>query len=163
LLKNKKNLDVDSGKSFGDEWSRFEQADLTAAEANRIFDDYFAVFPWDKLPKNATGFEMVCGSGRWGKLMAPHVGHLHCIDPSSALVVAKIVLASTDNVSFHSASVDDGPLPPNSQVFGYSLGVLHDVSDKARAIRSCLAILKPGAPFQLYLYYDLIIGLGYSN
>ena len=150
---NKNNLDVDTVKSFGDEWARFDQADLPVAEACRIFDEYFSVFPWDKLPKDASGFDMGCGSGRWAKLMVPRVGHLHCIDPSSALEVAKITLNSATNVTFYSASVDDGPLPENSQDFGYSLGVLHHVPDTARAIRSCVAMLKPGAPFQIYLYY----------
>lgn len=149
----KKNIDLNTVKSFGDEWSRFDQAELPISEATRIFDEYFAVFPWDKLPYDASGFDMGCGSGRWAKLMAPRVGHLHCIDPSSALEVAKRGLAQAGNVSFYSASVDDSPLPENSQDFGYSLGVLHHVPDTARAIRSCVAMLKPGAPFQLYLYY----------
>ena len=148
-----KNLDINTVKSFGDEWSRFDQTALPAAEADRIFNEYFAVFPWDKLPNNASGFDMGCGSGRWAKLMAPRVGHLHCIDPSSALDVAKTTLATVENVSFHKASVDDKPLPPDSQDFGYSLGVLHHVPDTANAIRACVAMLKPGAPFQLYLYY----------
>jgi len=149
----KKNLDVDTVNSFGDEWSRFDQTALSEDEARRIFDEYFAVFPWDKLPKDATGFDMGCGSGRWAKLMAPRVGHLHCIDPSSALEVAKTALATASNVSFHRASVDEPTLPPNSQDFGYSLGVLHHVPDTAGAIRACVAMLKPGAPFQVYLYY----------
>ena len=150
----KKNLDVNTVKSFGDEWSRFDQSVLSEVEAGRIFDEYFAVFPWDKLPKNATGFDMGCGSGRWARLMAPRVGYLHCIDPSSALEVAKTTLSEAANVSFHRASVDDSPLPPNSQDFGCSLGVLHHVPDTAAALRACVAMLKPGAPFQLYLYYS---------
>jgi len=149
----KKNLDVDTVNSFGDEWSRFDQSALSEEEANKIFDEYFAVFTWDRLPENATGFDMGCGSGRWARLMAPRVGHLHCIDPSSALDVAKTMLSTAANVSFHRASVDDSPLPPNSQDFGYSLGVLHHVPDTAGAIRACVAMLKPGAPFQVYLYY----------
>jgi len=44
-------------------------------------------------------------------------------------------------------------LPPNSQAFGYSLGVLHHVPNTAAAIRSCAELLKPGAPLLLYLYY----------
>lgn len=148
-----KNLDAETVKSFGDEWSRFDQSELTAAEATRIFDEYFAVFPWDRLPDSATGFDMGCGSGRWAKLMAPRVGHLHCVDPSSALDVARVALASAANVTFHCASVDESPLPPGSQDFGYSLGVLHHVPDTASAIRACVAMLKPGAPFQVYLYY----------
>ena len=149
----KKNLDANTVASFGDEWSCFDQSELSTAEACKIFNEYFAVFPWDKLPKNATGFDMGCGSGRWAKLMAPRVGHLHCIDPSSALSVAKSALSSLANVSFHSASVDESPLPPSSQDFGYSLGVLHHVPDTAGAIRACVAMLKSGAPFQIYLYY----------
>jgi ubiquinone/menaquinone biosynthesis C-methylase UbiE len=148
-----KNLDQTTVSSFGDEWSRFDQSELSPAEAQRIFDEYFAVFPWDKLSKDSTGFDMGCGSGRWAKLMAPRVGHLHCIDPSSALEVAKLALSSADNVSFHSASVDEKTLPSNSQDFGYSLGVLHHVPDTLGALKECVDILKPGAPFQLYLYY----------
>lgn len=152
-IRTERNLDSDTVKSFGDEWSRFDQTELPTAEAQRIFNEYFAVFPWDKLPKNASGFDMGCGSGRWAKLMAPRVGHLHCIDPSAALDVAKSALSSAANVTFHRASVDDCALPPNSQDFGYSLGVLHHVPDTANALRACVALLKPGAPFQVYLYY----------
>ncbi len=149
----KKNLDVDTVNSFSDEWSRFDQSEMSAVEAARIFDEYFSVFPWDKLPDNATGFDMGCGSGRWAKLVAPRVGHLHCIDPSSALELAKTMLSTAANTSFHRASVDDHPLPPNSQDFGYSLGVLHHVPDTAAAIRECVLMLRPNAPFLVYLYY----------
>ena len=148
-----KNLDADTVKSFGDEWSLFDQSELSAAEAEKIFEDYFAVFPWNKLPENATGFDMGCGSGRWARLMAPRVGHLHCIDPSSALDVARAAMATEANVTFHCASVDVSPLLPSSQDFGYSLGVLHHVPDTAGAIKACVAMLKPGAPFQVYIYY----------
>jgi SAM-dependent methyltransferase len=151
----KKNMDTDTVDSFGDEWSRFDQSALSLEEAAKVFDEYFAVFPWARLPQNSTGFDMGCGSGRWAKLMAPRVGHLHCIDPSSALDVAKRALALSSNVSFHRASVDDRPLPANSQDFGYSLGVLHHVPDTAGAIRACVTMLKPGAPFLVYLYYAL--------
>lgn len=149
----RKNVDLETVKSFGDEWSRFDQSAIEGAEASRIFDEYFSVFPWNELPNNASGFDMGCGSGRWARLMAPNVGHLHCIDPSSALDVAKRNLADQANVSFHQASVDDGILPANSQDFGYSLGVLHHIPDTGAALRSCVDMLKPGAPFLVYLYY----------
>jgi SAM-dependent methyltransferase len=148
-----KNLDAKTVDSFGSEWAQFDQAALPEAEAKAIFDEYFAIFPWDRLPATASGFDMGCGSGRWAKLVAPRVGHLHCIDPSSALLVAEKALASIPNVSFHRASVDDNVLPAASQDFGYSLGVLHHVPDTAAAVRSCAALLKPGAPFLVYLYY----------
>ena len=37
--------------------------------------------------------------------------------------------------------------------FGYSLGVLHHVPDTAAGIKECVKMLKPGAPFLIYLYY----------
>lgn len=147
------NLDPATVRSFGDEWARFDQTMLSDEEALSIFNDYFAIFPWGELAPDAVGFDMGCGSGRWARLVAPRVGHLHCIDPSSALDTARIALADQENVSFHDASVDQAPLAAASQDFGYSLGVLHHVPDTADAIRSCVEMLKPGAPFLVYLYY----------
>lgn len=148
-----KNLDPTTVESFGDEWTRYDQSTLSAAEAAKIFDDYFSIFPWQDLPSNASGFDMGCGSGRWAKLVAPRVGHLHCIDPSTALDMARASLAACPNTSFHQASVDEQPLPAGSQDFGYSLGVLHHIPDTAAALRACVAMLKPAAPFLVYLYY----------
>ena len=37
--------------------------------------------------------------------------------------------------------------------FAYSLGVLHHIPDTLSGINSCVAKLKPGAPFLVYLYY----------
>lgn len=148
-----KNLDSATVKSFGDEWSRFDQSLLSDDEALAIFNEYFSLFPWMELPAGVSGYDMGCGSGRWAKFVAPKVGHLHCIDPSIALETARKAMSGYSNVSFHSASVDEKPLQANSQDFGYSLGVLHHVPDTAAAIRSCVEMLKPGAPFLVYLYY----------
>lgn len=147
------NLDPKTVASFGDEWTRFDQSGMSDQEARKVFDEYFAVFPWADLPPDAEGFDMGCGSGRWARWVAPRVGKLHCIDPSEAIEVARANLAEHKNVAFHRASVDASGLPPGSQDFGYSLGVLHHVPDTAAAIRSCVALLKPGAPLLLYLYY----------
>ena len=149
-----KNIDVKTVASFGDEWTRFDQAGMADHEACKVFNEYFSVFPWSSLPKNAEGFDMGCGSGRWARWVAPKVGRLHCIDPSNAIAVARIKLSGYDNISFHQSSVDEETFPPNSQDFGYSLGVLHHVPDTAAAICSCVDMLKPGAPLLLYLYYS---------
>jgi SAM-dependent methyltransferase len=47
------------------------------------------------------------------------------------------------------------PIPKGSLDFCYSLGVLHHVPDTLAGIKDCVALLKPGAPFLLYLYYAL--------
>lgn len=153
MTRLEKNLDPATVKSFGDEWSRFDQSSLSDDEAQTIFNEYFSLFPWADLPIDASGYDMGCGSGRWAKFVAPKVGHLHCIDPSIALDIAMKAMSGFANVSFHRASVDDKPLTSNSQDFGYSLGALHHVPDTAAALRSCVEMLKSGAPFLVYLYY----------
>ena len=56
-IKNK--LEDDTIKSFGDEWSRFDQSQLPDAEARKIFDEYFSIFPWQALPADASGFDLL--------------------------------------------------------------------------------------------------------
>jgi SAM-dependent methyltransferase len=150
------NLDASTVKGFGDEWTTFDQANLAKTEALRIFEEYFSLFPWDYIPNDAVGFDLGCGSGRWAKLVAPRVGRLHCIDASAVVLnVARRNLAVQSNCEFHTASVEAMPINDSSMDFGYSLGVLHHVPDTAGGIAACVAKLKPGAPFLLYLYYAL--------
>ena len=97
---------------------------------------------------------MGCGSGRWAKLVAPDVKNLNCIDPSyKAIEVAKKNLNENSNVIFYTKKVNEECLRPNSQDFGYCLGVLHHVRDTQEGINSCFKILKKNSPFLIYLYY----------
>ena len=149
------NIDVTVVEGFGDEWSRFDQSELSEIDLLEMFNSYFHIFPWNKLSNDAVGFDLGCGSGRWAKLVAPKVGFLHCIDPSSAaLEVAKRNLAGQKNCQFNLASVDEIPLEEQSVDFGYSLGVLHHIPDTEMGIKTCVSKLKEGAPFLLYLYYS---------
>ena len=154
LEKQTPNLDEATVASFGDEWSRYDQSNLNEAELARIFESYFRIFPWDSLPPQAEGFDMGCGSGRWAKFVLRRVGLLHCIDASSeALAVAERNLAESSNARFMHATTDTVALDENSQDFGYSLGVLHHVPDTQAGMNACVKLLKPGAPFLVYLYY----------
>jgi ubiquinone/menaquinone biosynthesis C-methylase UbiE len=150
----KANVDEQVVAGFGEEWTRFDQKRLPPDELHRTFSEYFAVFPWHMLPPGAVGFDLGCGTGRYANLVAPRVGHLHCIDASTAaLAVARRNLAAHANCDFHLASVDHIPLEDQSLDFGYSLGVLHHIPDTAAGMRSCVRKLKRGAPFLVYLYY----------
>jgi ubiquinone/menaquinone biosynthesis C-methylase UbiE len=141
-------------RGFGQEWARFDQSPLAPSELQAIFDRYFQIFPWSRLPANAVGFDLGCGSGRWAKLVAKRVKLLHCIDASAeALGVARKNAREAPNCIFHHASVDAMPLADDSMDFGYSLGVLHHVPDTEAGIRACVRKLKKGAPFLVYLYY----------
>ena len=148
------NYDKDVVSGFGDEWSRLDQTGLTERDFEEIFDGYFGLFPWDRLPEDSVGLDIGCGSGRWAKLVAPRVGSLHCVDASSeALAVAKMNLSGQTNCIFHHASVDKIPLADETVDFGYSLGVLHHIPDTQSGLDDCVRKLKKGAPFLLYLYY----------
>ncbi|MEN8236549.1 MAG: methyltransferase domain-containing protein [Pseudomonadota bacterium] len=148
------NVDHKTVEGFGEEWSHFDQSQMSDEETAAHFAQYFKNFPWHSLPKDAAGFDMGCGSGRWAKLVAPRVGWLHCIDASSkALEVCRQMLRENTNVQWHQASVDQLPFADNSMDFGYSLGVLHHIPDTQAALQSCIDKLKPGAPFLVYLYY----------
>lgn len=150
-----RNSDERTVSGFGDEWERFNQSELDITEHQNLFNRYFGIFPFHLLPENPIGFDMGCGSGRWAKLMARHVKSLYCIEPSSALNVARFNLKDLDNCFFISGEVGDSLFPENSMDFGYSLGVLHHVPDTQMGINECVKFLKPGAPFLLYLYYSL--------
>lgn len=148
------NIDHRTVDSFGDEWARFSQDSLSADERAKLFERYFSIFPWGRLPKNAEGFDMGCGSGRWAALVAPRVGRLNCVDASAkALAVAGESLSKFQNARLIHADTATCPLAPASQDFGYSLGVLHHIPDTKAAVRDCARLLRRGAPFLLYLYY----------
>ncbi len=78
----KENAVKEVVEGFGDEWSRFDQSELSNDELLETFNGYFNNFPWHKIGSNSIGFDLGCGSGRWAKLVAPRVGTLHLIDPS---------------------------------------------------------------------------------
>lgn len=147
------NIDKTVVSGFGDEWERFDQSSLTIKEHLELFERYFSIFPWELISEKSVGFDMGCGSGRWAKLIAPRVGTLHCVDPSSALLIAKKNLSNLNNCIFHSSSVDEFSVDSNSMDFGYSLGVLHHIPNTQSALIDCVDKLKSGAPFLVYLYY----------
>ncbi|MBV9803794.1 MAG: class I SAM-dependent methyltransferase [Solirubrobacterales bacterium] len=151
-----KNLDQRTVADFGAEWAAFDQSAMSEAELTLHFDGYFGIFPWASLPARAIGFDAGCGSGRWARRVAPRVGHLRCVDASPAAVaVARRALQAQANCSVETASIEALPFDERSMDFGYSLGVLHHLPDPEAGLASCVAKLKPGAPFLVYLYYAL--------
>lgn len=149
------NLDKETVEGFGKEWSTYDQSGLTDEDREKMFAGYFAVFPWDALPRDGgEGADVGCGSGRWAAMVADRVRRLHCVDAAAeALEVARRSLAGRNNVEFHNAPIHAMDIPDGSLDFAYSLGVVHHVPDTARAIRDIARKLKPGAPLLVYIYY----------
>jgi len=155
-MQKNKNIDQKVVNDFGREWNKFNHLEIDKNSLQASFESYFSIFPFDILPKNAEGFDMGCGSGRWAKFVAPMIYKLNCIDPSElALKQANQNLSKYSNCHFECASASENSLQESSQDFGYSLGVLHHTPDTFEALESCAKKLKPGAPFLIYLYYSL--------
>ena len=53
-----RNIDPATVAGFGEEWNSFDQTALNQAEWQELFDRYFAIFPWERLPENAEGFDL---------------------------------------------------------------------------------------------------------
>ena len=118
------NKDQKTVEGFGDEWGRFDQSRRNEDEHQDLFNLYFSIFAWEKLPDNASGLDMGCDSGHCAKFLGPKVGVLHFNDPSSAREVAKRNLSNKSSCHSHAKGVGDDILPACSQDFLVSLGVL---------------------------------------
>ena len=148
------NIDPVTVRGFEEEWSRFDQSNLSHRERREVGQRYFSLLPLESLNRSMKVMDVGCGSGRWAALVAPRVAELHCVDPAeAALRVAERNLSGSSNTVFHVASVEELPVPDDSIDLAYSLGVLHHVPDTASAIRKCVAKVRPGGRFLVYLYY----------
>ena len=49
------NYDQKVVEGFGKRWKTFPQTEIATEERRRVFDAYFAVFPWQDLLSNAVG------------------------------------------------------------------------------------------------------------
>src|SRR4051794_31024881 len=50
------NVDPETIAGFGQEWAAFDQSALSEDEQSKLFERYFAIFPFDVLPGDAEGF-----------------------------------------------------------------------------------------------------------
>ena len=149
------NTDIKTVESFGNEWNYFNQNNKSDKNLKQVFQNYFSIFPFEKINQNSIGMDVGCGSGRWSYFIAPLVKTIYCIDPSKkSLEIAKKNLKNYNNCIFMNQSANTIDLKNNSIDFGYSLGVLHHVPDTLSALKNCIDKLKPGSPFLLYLYYN---------
>ena len=141
-------------EDFGVEWNKFQYSNLDKKKLYENFQQYFSIFPWALISSNSEGFDMGCGSGRWAQFVAPKVETLNCVEPSNAINVAQLNLRSFENVKYFKQTTDSCTLQKGSQDFGYCLGVLHHIPNTEEGLKDCAKLLKSGAPFLLYLYYN---------
>ena len=130
------NIDRKTIKDFGDEWDHFDQKNNNQ-ELKKIFNNYFEIFPFEKLSKNFIGFDAGCGSGRWAQFLLPKIKHLYCIEPSiKAINIAKKNLFNYKNCTFSNQTINEFFVNTDIKFdFGYCLGVLHHIPDTNNALK----------------------------
>jgi SAM-dependent methyltransferase len=147
------NIDVETVKSFGDEWLKFDT--FSEEEIKTAGDQYFDIVNEEILHKDAVVLDLGCGSGRWTRYMANKVKFIEAVDPSDAIFRAAASWEEMKNVRFTQAAVDTIPFEDNSFDLAISLGVLHHIPDTSEALRTLLKKVKPGGHALIYLYYAL--------
>ena len=151
-MKKDKNIIIED---FGNEWEKFDQINLINEELDEIFNDYFHIFPWEKIGKKSIGIDFGCGTGRWAKIVAPKCKSLTLLDASTkSIKVSKKMLNKFENVNFLVSDVTNTNISNKKYDFAYSLGVLHHVPNIDMALKEVNRILKQGSPFLIYLYYS---------
>jgi ubiquinone/menaquinone biosynthesis C-methylase UbiE len=147
------NIDVKVVEDFGEEWSKFNAFDHH--EIERMGNEYFDILPAELCRKHIRVLDMGCGTGRWTKYLSSRVGHIDAVDPSKAIFVADELLKDCENVRLTRAMSEALPFPDNAYDLVMSVGVLHHIPDTFKAMKDCVAKVKPGGYFYTYLYYNL--------
>lgn len=144
-----RSMDPHTVEGFGDEWSTYDQGDRDPESIRRSFDRYFARFPWPE--EGTVGLDIGAGSGRWAAQVLDRGRSIVAIDASpQALAVCRRNASDAPAVN---GSAVELPFADDSFDFAISLGVLHHLPDTKGAIGEIQRVLRPGAPFLVYLYY----------
>lgn len=150
--KSDENIDWSTVESFGKEWTKFNV--FSDNEITNVGDQYFDIVDFTVINKKSCVLDVGCGTGRWSRYIADKVGFVESIDPSVAVFQAAELLKEKENVRISQASVDTIPFEDNAFDLVFSLGVLHHIPDTKGAMKKCIAKVKPGGFFLVYLYYS---------
>ena len=147
-----KNIDKQVIESFGQEWQKFNHFSKDSIE--KIGKNYFDIINFNYLdPKKSIILDVGCGTGRWSKYFVDRVKFIEAIDPSDAVISAIKLTQDADNIRITKAGVDFIPFPDDTFDLVMSIGVLHHISDTAKALKQIVKKIKPGGYFYGYLYY----------
>jgi len=144
---------IQTAELYGRLWKKNNYYAEKIAPDSWHFDKVQEVFP-TSIVTGSIGVEVGCGSGYDTYLLAkkyPSVIFLS-FDISEGVFTAKKLIQDLPNVFLFRASVLYIPIKTRSCDFVYSYGVLHHLPDPYRGFKEVVRILKPSAPFFLYLY-----------
>jgi ubiquinone/menaquinone biosynthesis C-methylase UbiE len=149
-----KNLEKKTISNFGLDWRKFDQSSVSNEELNKIFKNYFKLFPAKFLTKKSIGLDIGRGSGRWSKFILPLVKKLYMIDASyNSVATSRKNLINFKNKKIFQKNIYSMNFRKNSFDFVYCLGALHHINNIEIALKKINQILKKNSPFLIYLYY----------
>ena len=155
LHKDLKSTSEIYGKLWAEDFDNFSQQKHTTWH----YEEMKKALP-EQIVRGTLGLEIGCGNGFDSLMIAnknPNI-HLCSIDISEGVFFGQHLKVKNDEsrVTFLRASATDIPFQDNSFDFCYSFGVLHHLPDPIKGFEEMRRVLKPGAPFFLYLYEDHI-------
>lgn len=148
-----KNIDKRVVDEFGEEWLKFYEHDDDLLKKGG--EEYFDILNNEIINSSTYALDIGCGTGRWTKFLAPKIGFIEAVDPSSAIFAADKLLGEIKNVRLSQASVETLPFANETFDFVMSIGVLHHIPDTQKALIDCVKKVKKGGYFFVYLYYNL--------
>ncbi|MCC7052115.1 MAG: metalloregulator ArsR/SmtB family transcription factor [Gemmatimonadaceae bacterium] len=89
--------------------------------------------------------DLGCGTGSLTRSLAPHVGHVHAVDGSPAMLdAARARLAGLPNVTVAAGSLEALPLGDASLDVAVLMLVLHHVAEPSRVLQEARRVLRAG-------------------
>lgn len=90
--------------------------------------------------------DLGCGTGRTSEALAPHVGRVHAVDGSAAMLeAARHRLAQAENVTFHQGELERLPLDDDTLDAAVLFLALHHTPDPGRVLAEARRASKAGA------------------
>jgi len=155
FIKMKKKKFETVVNDFGKEWKKFDNNYLSDNELQKIFNDYFYIFPKKYLKRDKVGIDLGSGTGRWAKFVAKRVKKLFLLEPSvEAISVSKKKLKLYKNITFINQEIKELNNKNLKFDFAYSLGVIHHLNYPNKAFKIINRKLKKDSPFLVYLYHN---------
>ena len=139
-------------QDFGDQWSSFQE-NRGYYGSTELLQDIIGPLMGVATLRGATMADIGSGSGRIVRmLLQAGAAHVTAVEPAAkAFDVLQRNLADATNVTLCNIRGDELPAGLNLDHV-VSFGVLHHIPDPTPVVKACLAALRPGGQFTVWLY-----------